>query len=84
MQLEASIQGTPCLIEVTHYQPALPMRITGSGFGDASPPEPEEIEYQVLTLDGTPAPELEEKITRDDDERICNLIRLYKNERPEP
>ena len=37
----------PCLIRVTHYLPLIPMRVTGWGYGDAEPPEPEELDYQI-------------------------------------
>ena len=30
---------------VTHWRPACPMRVTGSGFGDADPPEEEEFDF---------------------------------------
>ena len=41
---------------VTSYQPALPTLITGTGYGDALPPEPEEIEWHLATReDGPPS-----------------------------
>ena len=53
---ESRVAGIPCQIEVTHYSPELPMRITGSGYGDADPPEPEEFLFTVLDRKGYPAP----------------------------
>ena len=42
-----SINGIPTRVVVDFYAPPRPMRITGSGFGDADPPEPEEIEWHL-------------------------------------
>lgn len=84
MQIETEIQGEPCLIEVTYYRPASPMRITGMGFGDAEAPVDEDFEYQVLDLDGEPNPDLETIMSPDDEERIARLIRDLMNARPEP
>jgi hypothetical protein len=39
--------GIPCRVQITHYIPAKPMRVTGWGYGDADPPEPEEIEWHL-------------------------------------
>ncbi|WP_289101034.1 hypothetical protein [uncultured Marinobacter sp.] len=67
---ESRVAGIPCQIEVTYYSEDRPMRVTGSGFGDADPPEPEEFEFTVLDRKGYPAPWLERKLTRDDYQRI--------------
>lgn len=64
------VAGIPCLCEVTHYAEEVPMRITGSGFGDADPPEYEEFEYQIRDRRGRLAPWLERKLTEDDDLRL--------------
>lgn len=48
------------------------MRITGTGFGDAEPPELEDIEYQILDRRGRPAPWLAKKLTQDDDIRLMD------------
>lgn len=34
-------------VHVSYYSPYSPMVITGSGFGDAIPPDPEEMEYEI-------------------------------------
>jgi len=68
--LETTIQGIPCHIEVTRYDPGAPMVITGSGFGDAEPPEPEEIEWRVLDRKGYRAQWLEDKMTEQDEREI--------------
>ena len=44
MIFTTKINGIPCLCEVTFHQKASPMRVTGTGFGDAEPPEYEEPE----------------------------------------
>lgn len=67
---ESRVAGIPCQIEVTHYSEDRPMRVTGSGFGDADPPEPEEFLFTVLDRKGYPAPWLEQKLTATDASRI--------------
>lgn len=57
------VAGIPCQCEVLHYSTAKPMRITGSGYGDAEPPEDEEFEFRLLDLNGYPAAWLEAKLT---------------------
>jgi len=66
--LQWHIDGIPCQIEVTSYSPGAPMVITGWGFGDAEPEEPEEIEWVVLDRRGRRAEWLERKMI-DDDQR---------------
>lgn len=66
------IAGIPCQIEVTCYSEERPMLITGWGFGDAEPPEPEEFDYLVLDRKGYPASWLADKMTDEDEERILN------------
>jgi len=39
------------------------MRITGTGFGDAEPPEPEIFEFRLLDRKGYPAQWLEAMLT---------------------
>ena len=70
MIFTTKIAGIPCRCEVTRHAPASPMRITGTGFGDAEPPEPEEIEYQILDQRGRPAPWLAKKLTKVDNPRL--------------
>lgn len=65
-----TIAGIPCQCRVTHYSPDIPMRITGSGMGDADPPEPEEFEFEILDRSGRPAPWLESKLTDEDEDRL--------------
>lgn len=69
------IQGIPCQILIESYQPYEPMRITGWGFGDADPPEEEELLFQVLDRKGYPAFWLEEKMS---DDEYHDLLKHYK------
>jgi len=76
-RLRTRISGIPCEVDV-YYEPGLPMRITGTGFGDADPPEPEYFEITaVYDRKGYPAPWLHAKLTDDDIERI---FEEFKNE----
>jgi len=67
---ETTVAGIPCLCHVTYYSPARPMVITGSGFGDAEPPEPEEFEFKILDRSGHLADWLEDKLTNADSIRL--------------
>jgi len=70
MVFDTTVAGIPCQCLVYQYQEELPMLVTGSGFGDAEPPEPEIFEYRILDRKGYPAPWLEAKLTPDDEERL--------------
>lgn len=70
MRFETEVDGQPCQCEVIHYQPEAPARITGTGFGDADPPEESEFDYRLLDSNGEPAPHLEDRITPSDELRI--------------
>ncbi len=65
----SEIQGIPCKIKVTHYQPEEPMVWDGL-MEDSSPGAPSEVEFHVLDTKGNPAPWLERKIDDKDLERI--------------
>jgi len=51
------------------------MRITGWGFGDAEPPEPEEFEFE-LYIDNKRAPWLEDRVS---DFELDQLISQFKD-----
>lgn len=70
MRFRTEVNGTPCICRVVSHTASSPMEITGWGFGDCEPPDPGEFEYELYHLDDTPAPELEELVTDDDDERL--------------
>jgi len=74
MIIRTRVAGIPCQAALTYYSPGVPMRITGSGFGDADPPEPDEIEFDILDRRGRPAPWLERKMTDSDHDRICGEL----------
>lgn len=76
MQFETKIKGIPCLCKVTKYSPYVPMRITGSGMGDADPPEHACFEYEILDLKGYKASWLEKKLQPDDKERLLEEFHL--------
>lgn len=78
MRIKTRISGMPCTVRVTHYSPGVPMRTTGSGFGDADPPEDEEFEFEVYDRGGYRAPWLERKVTEEDE---IDLLRIYKERR---
>lgn len=74
--LEATIQGIPCLIEVTEYSVTPPWK----GSVAECPSEMDfygydEIEYTVRDRRGYLAPWLERKITDEDNEAILALVR---------
>jgi len=77
MVFETRVAGIPCQCLVTHYSPELPMKITGTGYGDAEPPEPEEFEFRIMDRRGYPAPWLEAKLTQQDHDR---LLQEYLNQ----
>ena len=77
MIFNTHIQGIPCQCEVLAYYPEEPMRITGSGWGDAIEAEPEEFEFRILDRKGYPAKWLEDKLDKDDPDR---LLREYLTE----
>lgn len=63
------LNGVGVVIDVYHYKPYCPMRVTGSGFGDAEPPQEEEFEFSVLDSDGqTFIPEVE--LSKEDEAKL--------------
>lgn len=70
MIFETKVHGIPCLCSVTHYSPEVPMRITGSGMGDADPPQGEEFEFEILDSLERKAPWLEQYLKPADTSRL--------------
>lgn len=68
--IETQVSGIPCIALMTEYRRGVPMRITGTGFGDADPAEPDEVEFELLDRRGYRAGWLESKMSDDDYERI--------------
>jgi len=64
------VAGIPCQCLVYSYQESIPMRVTGTGYGDAEPPEPETFGFRLLDRKGYPARWLENKLTGGDTSRL--------------
>lgn len=77
MMIDTNICGIPCKVQLEHYNPGADMIITGMGFGDCEPPEPEEVEFTVLDRKGYPAAWLENKLTDSDRDRIEEELIKY-------
>lgn len=58
MKFTTTVQGIPALCTVTHFARGCHMKVTGSGYGDADPPEPDEIEFYLKDADGNLLDEL--------------------------
>lgn len=81
MTFDTRVNGIPCKCEVLDYQPYIPMRITGPGFGDADPPEDEYFEFQLLDRRGRPAPWLERYLSPDvEDELLAQYREVLRKE----
>lgn len=70
MVFDTRVAGIPCQCVVYSYYPSCGMRVTGTGFGDAEPPEPEVFEFRLMDRKGYPAPWLEQKLTDADRARL--------------
>lgn len=70
-----SLKNHPTVVDVTHYSPACPMRITGTGFGDANPPEEEEFEFHLCDHMGNPRHDLDSFL---DPETEAEILAHYK------
>lgn len=77
MEFHTKVCGIPCIVKVTSYHKAEPMRIYGSGYGDCDPPEPEEFEFRLLDRKGYPAKWLEAKLTDDIEQQIYEDFQNY-------
>lgn len=52
MRFVLNVDDVDYICIVTYYSPPCPMRITGTGFGDADPPEDEEFEFFLQDYHG--------------------------------
>lgn len=80
MTFDSHIQGIPCQIEITHYTPPERKFVTCTTI---DPPDPGELEWQVLDRKGYRADWLANKLTRDDEWRIndeCEQFIAEENE----
>ena len=78
MIFTTKITGIPCKCEVIFHVKPEPMRITGSGYGDAEPPVLEDIEFDILDRRGRKAPWLARKLTQADDYRLMEEFNLIQ------
>lgn len=78
MQFLYRIEDNDVVVQVTHYQRPCPMRVTGTGYGDAEPPQDEEIDFDILGSDGLPWPQMQAKITPTDEKFILNMYKKIK------
>lgn len=65
-----TVNGIPCQCRVTHYSPGSPGVHTLSNGDPGYPPQPEELEFDILDRRGRHAPWLEKYITPAVEERI--------------
>lgn len=49
---DISLREKELTVVVTHYSAERPMKVYGSGMGDAHPPEPEEFEFKLVDKQG--------------------------------
>ena len=76
MYFQTKVAGIPCYCQVDYHSPYRPMRITGSGFGDAIAPVYEEFEFTILDRRGYPANWLEKKLKPEDTTRLLEEYNL--------
>lgn len=79
MLFASSIQDIPVMVEVIHYQSPRPMRITGTGFGDAEPPEEEEFDFLLFDSTMQNSTVLDEFMS--DDTVHAQLLEEFKTQR---
>lgn len=63
MIFDTRINGIPCQCNVINYTPYIPMRVYGSGMGDADPPEYPEFDFEILDRNGRRAKWLDRYVT---------------------
>lgn len=80
MIFPTEVNNQPCICKVRHYAPATPMRVTGSGFGDAEPGNDEEFEFELFTPSMEPWPSLTKKANEDDIERLLSDFLILNQE----
>jgi hypothetical protein len=84
--VETEVRGIPCGIVVDSYtapRPAYIGKFPGAGFGDAEPPEPEEIEWHLVDRKGYRADWLESKLNEQDERDIEDYLAQVRAERIE-
>lgn len=73
MHFETVCCGVDCIVRVTHWEPYRPAFISGPP-EDCYPAEGGEGDWEILDMDGNPAPWLEAKLDRTDFERIGKQV----------
>ena len=84
MWIEITRNGQPeyVTIRVTKATKGKPMTITGWGYGDAEPPEPDEIEFEIIDHEGFEV--MREQMSEDDfDKAEAAALAMAKLEREE-
>lgn len=79
-EMESKVGNLPCIIGVTYYHPADPGRVSGPP-ERCYPPEPMEMDFDVLTEDYEKSPDLEKLLTDKDRERIESEFEDYLEEK---
>ena len=70
MIFSTKVHGIPCQCQVDYYSPYRPMKVYGTGFGDAHPPEPTEFKFTLLDRKGYRAGWLEKHLQDADVQRL--------------
>ena len=70
--------GLPCIARATSYSP--PCNNRRGHPDDWLPDDPEEIEFELLTLKGKPAPWIERRASQKDLDRIYDELSLAIND----
>jgi hypothetical protein len=84
--METTVLGIPCGVVVDSYsapRPAYIGKFPGAGFGDAEPPEPEEIEWHLIDRKGYRADWLAERMTDADCRDVESELLQLRAERIE-
>lgn len=79
MDIEVRVCGIPAIARVTFYRPGSPGCLSGPP-DRCYPPEPEELEYELLDRRGRPAPWLERKLTNEARARLERELIQYLEE----
>jgi len=69
MRFKTKIMGFDCYVDVIHYSPFKPAKLTGA-MEDAEEAIPAEFDYSIYDMDGTYWLELEDSVTEQDEIRL--------------
>ena len=82
-EIDVRVCGIPAIARVTHYWPGDPGYMSGPP-DRCYPPEPAELDWELLDRRGRPAPWLERKLTDAERERIERELLEYLEEPESP